>query len=379
MQRVSHAVEIMLRVCKDMALFIDWCSLYQRPRDKEQDASFARSLANVNLWYAHQLVFSLLLTAVPEGCRPYLERGWPVFERSISSLIKDSDMLLDVGKLQTDAGSLADVCTSEAGAPAQRFRANVPRHVPGIQFRRSKNLGDRYSKFLEDGKDVSGYVEEDEDGVPWVRVANCLFLPLRVGSDQVLRAMDSDFRSWVGLKHQCQAGRQPPCAPLAFRRTLLGLQFTNGADRGFVMSKYTQTFQEVLSGTEHITFAGLGWGDAEAQQLRSALPWCTSVEHVNLAANRIGDSGAHDIAEGLSSCASLKKLSLSGNRIGNCGAEGLAMALSGCTNLTTMELYDNHICDEGAEQLLAALPACGINLDGNPAKASLWMPRMGLK
>merc|ERR1712232_145221 len=40
------------------------------------------------------------LTVVPAGVKPYYRRGWPRFEKAISTLIKDSYMFLDLGAIE---------------------------------------------------------------------------------------------------------------------------------------------------------------------------------------------------------------------------------------------------------------------------------------
>ena len=86
-----------------MAVFLDWCSIFQAERTEEELAVFKIALGNVNLWYGHLLVEKWLLTAKPEGAPvgmlQYAERGWPGFERQISELQSPYDSLFDLGKL----------------------------------------------------------------------------------------------------------------------------------------------------------------------------------------------------------------------------------------------------------------------------------------
>lgn len=82
----------------DIALFLDWCSLYQGPdRTDQEQQSFKRALKAVNLWYAHRLTFVWMLTVVPDGVKAYSERGWPCFERAVATLLKSRGMVLDLG------------------------------------------------------------------------------------------------------------------------------------------------------------------------------------------------------------------------------------------------------------------------------------------
>ena len=90
---------------EDLAVFFDWCSLFQKPRTEEIEEIFKRSLKAVNLWYAHVMVMCWLLTRVPEGVLAYERRGWPTFEQGVSCFIKDGSKVLDLGAMD-------DTCTT---------------------------------------------------------------------------------------------------------------------------------------------------------------------------------------------------------------------------------------------------------------------------
>jgi hypothetical protein len=62
------------------------------------------------------------------------------------------------------------------------FRVNVPSNYPGVQYRRSKNLQNRYCRYAQAGSIVHGL---EEDGV-WLRVAKNVYLPMVVGGRRVL-------------------------------------------------------------------------------------------------------------------------------------------------------------------------------------------------
>ena len=69
-------------------------------RSSEEAQAFGRALARMDEWYGHAGTVSLLLTKPPEEWtleRTYIERGWPTFERSVSSLIKKAAHCLDFG------------------------------------------------------------------------------------------------------------------------------------------------------------------------------------------------------------------------------------------------------------------------------------------
>jgi len=70
-----------------------------------------------------------------------------------------------------------------------RFRVQVPARYPGVQFRKSKNLDDRYLKYAKNGTVVRGYMEPDGE---WIKLADTVFLPVNVNGNQILEALDGD-------------------------------------------------------------------------------------------------------------------------------------------------------------------------------------------
>eukprot|EP00930_Biecheleria_cincta_P045298 TRINITY_DN31230_c0_g1_i1.p1 TRINITY_DN31230_c0_g1~~TRINITY_DN31230_c0_g1_i1.p1 ORF type:complete len:261 (-),score=31.63 TRINITY_DN31230_c0_g1_i1:100-882(-) len=65
----------------------------------------------------------------------------------------------------------------------QTFRVSVPKGYPGIQYRRSKNLEDRYERYAKRGTVVSGEVE---DHGSWLKIGGSVFLPMHVAGLDVL-------------------------------------------------------------------------------------------------------------------------------------------------------------------------------------------------
>ena len=83
------------------ALFFDWASLFQSKkapdgtvllaRTEAEDDAFQRALGSMQIWYAHQKLFALLVTDLPPRCadvRPPSERGWPTVERQWTMVAK---------------------------------------------------------------------------------------------------------------------------------------------------------------------------------------------------------------------------------------------------------------------------------------------------
>jgi len=105
----------------NIAVFIDWCSLPQAPRSQQEGVAFQRAMQHIHLWYAHAFTAVWLLTRVPEGVPPYQGRGWPQFEKSVSTMINPAESILDMGLLRhswTSWGQVLQDCRVKALPPA---------------------------------------------------------------------------------------------------------------------------------------------------------------------------------------------------------------------------------------------------------------------
>mmetsp|Transcript_61008 Transcript_61008/g.117539 ORF Transcript_61008/g.117539 Transcript_61008/m.117539 type:complete len:235 (-) Transcript_61008:111-815(-) len=69
---------------------------------------------------------------------------------------------------------------------AGRFRVQVPRQYPGVQFRKSKCLNDRYLRYAKLGTVVSGVVEDNGE---WLRIKDNVFLPMKVNGMDILERL----------------------------------------------------------------------------------------------------------------------------------------------------------------------------------------------
>eukprot|EP00928_Gymnodinium_smaydae_P022430 TRINITY_DN18842_c1_g3_i1.p1 TRINITY_DN18842_c1_g3~~TRINITY_DN18842_c1_g3_i1.p1 ORF type:complete len:560 (-),score=109.52 TRINITY_DN18842_c1_g3_i1:128-1753(-) len=79
--------------------------------------------------------------------------------------------------------------TNRAPGPGEKaFRVQVPRPYPGVQYRASKRLGDRYPHFAKNGTTVVGRLE---DGGAWLRLGANIFLPTKVNDMHILEPVSS--------------------------------------------------------------------------------------------------------------------------------------------------------------------------------------------
>ncbi|CAE7347163.1 unnamed protein product [Symbiodinium natans] len=67
------------------------------------------------------------------------------------------------------------------------FKVSVPKPYPGVQYRKSKDLEERYSRYAENGTTVFGQLEADGQ---WLRISGNIFLPVRVGQIHILDEAD---------------------------------------------------------------------------------------------------------------------------------------------------------------------------------------------
>jgi len=85
-----------------------------------------------------------------------------------------------------------------------QFKVQVPEPYPGIQYRRSKVLTDRYTRYAKHGTIVAGHLEDDGE---WLKVADNVFLPMRVGAVEILKAMQADVSETVSPFASGPSGR----------------------------------------------------------------------------------------------------------------------------------------------------------------------------
>merc|ERR1712039_839666 len=113
--------------------------------------------------------------------------------------------------------------------------------------------------------------------------------------------------------------RRPPILPDDFEHQMQAKTLTNGKDRAVLVDLQRAITTTVLRSVELLDFSSLGWGDADAQQLSKALPWCCALTDLRLNGNKIGPSGASAIAEALKVNAVLKSIDLRDNSLGTEG------------------------------------------------------------
>jgi len=104
----------------------------------------------------------------------------PSLISGVSSLLTGFDRLFSEQR--------SEPATPQGPGPT-RFRVQVPERYPGVQFRKSKNLEDRYLKYAKNGTVVRGTMETDGE---WIKLGDAVFLPVKVNGVQILEAVDGE-------------------------------------------------------------------------------------------------------------------------------------------------------------------------------------------
>ena len=115
----------------ELGVFLDWTALTQKDasgaRTPGEQAAFDGALGIMQLWYAHTSLTVFLMTGAPTaeggGLVPYMQRGWPNFERLVAMIAKPISehhwpLIIDVG---SGSGTVARVPPLTAAAFASRL------------------------------------------------------------------------------------------------------------------------------------------------------------------------------------------------------------------------------------------------------------------
>lgn len=346
----------------DPAIFIDWCSLYQEPRSAEQHVAFERGMRNVSLWYAHRETQVWLLTKVPEGVRPYTERGWPTMERAVSQLLTPVDKVLDMGFFERGKDWPQAIQNCRAVLRPPRVPDGFAADLQAKVFTKGMDQSLVEKQYRQTFQDIMGSSESlDFSCLQWGDVeAQCLAeaIPLCDRLEQLDLTENK-----MGDSGTCRIAYAIACC-LRLRELRIGCNKI--ADKGAV------ELASVLPCCRRLQKLDLTRNliaDSGAEQLAKAIPHCPQLQELDLSGNEIGEGGAAKLAEAIPYCKRLERLGLFENEISNCGAARLAAALPQCRGLQELHLGRNDIGDSGAQRLAVAMPGCSrlqrLELGGN--------------
>ena len=253
LQLVSRALKIMLHEqTGTIAVFIDFCSLFQPSRSNSEELLFRKALSRQCDLFGHPHCWTFMVTSTPAayprgfafrpGRKPnlakYTDRGWPYAEYNMSMLI----MGHNAGGQVVDLGKLDRAC-------------------------------DKYTE-----KKLNAMVDEDED-----------VTPLGLGTD--LRTM----------LEEAVPRRPAPLTPAHFAADIERKNFTSrGTDVAIVCSMYRKVLGRLRTLTG-FDYRELRWTDREAKLMASVMAggWMCECRRLYLAYNSIGDEGMFAVANAL--------------------------------------------------------------------------------
>jgi hypothetical protein len=319
---------------EDVAIFIDWCSLYQLQRSKEEEDIFAHALINLEIWYAHRGTHVWMLTAVPEGVftagekvaldATYTSRGWPTFEHCASTLLKDREMVFDMGKLPPLWRRWLDVVTS----------CKAIRQPPKAPDQFETEL--RMKRFMF--KSDCGLLIEKYQ---------------KTYNAAICKALELNFAgvSWSPIQLVEIGALLPQCYQL---QHFALCQSTLSEDSGCILAKAAPTCRTLVS----LQLFDNVLGNRTAKALAVSLPICTSLHHLCLHMNEIGDDGAMALAANLPQT-KLTVLRLDLNRIGSKGGAAFAKAITESYRLECLVICDNVLAEERKDAIDLAWRGAG--------------------
>jgi len=317
----------------DLAIFIDYCSLFQHgangePRNPEQQDLFEQSLNSVDLWYAHSKTEKWLLTRLP----------------------------LPLGETQSSGAAAAPVLQQISWPhltnPVSNFSV---KSIPGVPYvSRGWTCFERsLAEFLAGEPSRSCVL--DIGAIDWPRDSDALLLAAMTEAD--------DSLDWLEIRRRCCLPKEPPKLPQQFIRDLDDKCWGNASDAALIQQRYAEVFDVLIASEEQLSYRNLAWGNKEAFQLGMVLKMCTNLRSLDLDRNQICDEGVGEIMGALMECSTLERLVLSTNRIGDVGAQYIASAVPKCASLGMVDLSFNVIGNAGIE----ALTPLFETLDPHPA------------
>lgn len=99
--------------------------------------------------------------------------------------------------------------TMDRHSAGRLFRVQVPKPYPGVQYRKSKSLDDRYPRYAKHGSTVTGEVEDDGE---WLRISGNVFLPMKVGTISILEPLPREACR-EGTSEDDRSARWWACGP----------------------------------------------------------------------------------------------------------------------------------------------------------------------
>lgn len=339
LRRLLEYTEGEVRPFRKIAVFYDFCSLHQgcrapdgTPQDRaflwdnaagcfqggaigrleSEEVLFRKALGSLAALYSLPKTYVFMLTSFPPdyddpiaykrsgNCAPYFERGWCFCESSWAMMVKDSHMVLDLGKFK---GS------DDTSIGLENF-VRLCAHG-----RRPPILPDTFKAQLYNKAFTNGHTDR-----PRVE---------KLYSD----SFETRFSTASKLVYEALRWGDPEAEAMA----------------DLLEARAAPQLESL-----HLAYNSIG--NYGARALAARLPLANGLCELDLLDNCIEREGAIAIANVLPATPSIRRLTFDGNHIGDHGAAGLARALATGVALTVLNLMRTGIGDNGVASLASALP-----------------------
>jgi len=251
----------------DNGVFWDFLSMPQEApggleRSDQELADFLEGIGTINYLYGSPKTEVVMLTTMPsegEGLNltPYAERGWCIFEATVSSIAKDTDMLLDLGSA---AKELCDSSSKLALIRMAGFGSRMPPTEP-MEMQR----------MLEQAKFTNGH-----DCAMVVRKYQDFFQQTVFNTQDLTFANDSHVDGW-GLAEVQKLARALP----AFQNLEVLCLSGHAALRDAELHELAEVLPK-LPKLKDLWLDGCGIGPSSLPVLCSLLPKVTTLQYVVL-------------------------------------------------------------------------------------------------
>lgn len=300
-------------VLDDLAVFIDWCSLVQNPCEAESDrVHLENGMRNMDLWFVHQSVELWLIKDLSLISRPYGERGWPEFERRVSSMLKPGHMVHDL---------------SEAG---------VVSRMPPLR-------PDAFADLLQN-RTFANAADSDRVAKMYERIFSEVMGNMRVMSFRGLR--------WDDAAIVTLAESLPYCSKLE------ALDLGKNAFGKIGCVALAAALPQCLQ-LSSLRLDSTPIGDAGIEVLAPELPQCRSLREISFSSTEAGNSAARALAGAIPRCSGLQTVRLENNMIGDAGSAALCTAFPYCHSLKVLELSENKLTEKMMTQSVTAWRRAG--------------------
>jgi hypothetical protein len=326
----------------DFALFWDFASLHQHPRNNEEERAFAAGLRASSAWFSDAAAVCWLQTELPSGFDgvSFFTSGWCFVEAHTAALssMNNGSRLLDLGRRTAQAlrkayggeeGWADDDCLDRVCA------TRLPPRTPVSMW-----------SALESGKRFS-----DAADAPLVLQSYTSAFDAFAASTDTMELGDVGWGS-AEIALLCE------CLPSMTSLTSLDLSHNRLGRAGADLLCAALVPPKPPSALVRLDMSSTGLGPSGAVALAVGLAACRSLSWLDLSRNELKDEGIEALAAALGSeggggCA-LSTLALNTNEVRAGGAAALAR-LCATTSIATLELGDNLLKDEGARAIADVL------------------------